>query len=86
MVARRVNSRGKLPASGQTLPSMTKDRTPMSECKFRGVPAVILAAGRSIRMGRIKALLPWPPHGRPCVIHVTEQLRDAGAGLFRTGV
>jgi CTP:molybdopterin cytidylyltransferase MocA len=30
-------------------------------------------------MGQIKALLPWPPHDRPCVIHVTEQLRDAGA-------
>jgi CTP:molybdopterin cytidylyltransferase MocA len=59
---------------------MTKDRTPMSERKFRGVPAVILAGGRSVRMGRIKALLPWPPHGRPCVIHVMEQLRDAGAG------
>ena len=53
----------------------------MFESKFRRVPAVILAAGRSLRMGRNKALLPWPPHGWPCVIHVMDQLRDAGADL-----
>ena len=58
---------------------MTKHRTPVFESKFRRVPAVILAAGRSLRMGRNKALLPWPPHGWPCVIHVMDQLRDAGA-------
>ena len=46
------------------------------------VPAVILAAGQSLRMGRVKALLPWPPHDRPCVIHVIEQLREGGAGAI----
>jgi len=59
------------------------DRTRTPYAPFDGtmglVPAVILAAGQSLRMGRVKALLPWPPHGRPCVIHVIEQLRDGGA-------
>ena len=40
------------------------------------VGAIILAAGRSTRMGRPKVLLPW--QGRPLLGHVTESLRAAG--------
>ena len=29
-------------------------------------------------MGRLKALLPWPPADTPFVLHVTNTLRDAG--------
>jgi molybdenum cofactor cytidylyltransferase len=47
--------------------------------KFPPVPGVVLAAGRSLRMGRPKALLPWPATGQPFVTHVTRTLREAGA-------
>jgi molybdopterin-guanine dinucleotide biosynthesis protein A len=40
---------------------------------------IVLAGGRSSRMGTPKALLDW--HGRPLLVHVTEQLQAAlGAG------
>jgi molybdenum cofactor cytidylyltransferase len=42
------------------------------------VAALLLAAGESTRMGRLKQLLPWD--GRPLVAWQAEQLRDAGAG------
>jgi len=36
--------------------------------------AIVLCGGRSTRMGRSKALLPW--HGRPMVEHVVRTLRE----------
>ena len=53
--------------------------TPTAPRKFPPVPGVVLAGGRSLRMGRLKALLPWPPTGLAFAIHVTNTLRDAGA-------
>lgn len=38
---------------------------------------LVLAGGRSLRMGRDKALLEW--HGRPLLAHMQALLRDAGA-------
>ena len=43
------------------------------------MPAVVLAGGRSLRMGRVKALLPHPVSRVPLVQHVTNTLRNAGA-------
>lgn len=43
------------------------------------VPAIILAAGRSIRMGRSKALLPYPPENEPFVVHLASSLAAGGA-------
>lgn len=40
--------------------------------------AVLLAGGRSSRMGRDKALLPHPASGRPLVLHQLDTLRAAG--------
>ncbi len=40
--------------------------------------AVVLAGGRSTRMGRPKAALDW--HGVPLVVHVARTLQDAVAG------
>ena len=37
--------------------------------------AIVLCGGRSTRMGRAKAWLPWC--GRPLVAHVVETLRPA---------
>lgn len=48
---------------------------------MRRVAAVLLAAGASSRMGRPKALLPFPPGGRgePLVRRVARALTDGGA-------
>ena len=42
-----------------------------------GVSAIILAAGESTRMGRLKALLPW--RGGTLIEYQVESLREAGA-------
>ena len=42
------------------------------------IAALLLAAGESTRMGRMKQLVPWD--GRPLVAWQAEQLRDGGAG------
>ena len=42
------------------------------------IGAVVLAAGRSTRMGSPKALLPY--RGRTFVAHIVEELRRAGVG------
>jgi len=42
------------------------------------IPAVILAAGRSTRMGRPKALLTLPPDGATFVARVVLAVRDGG--------
>ena len=52
--------------------------TLMGQDAFRPMPGIVLAGGRSLRMGRPKALLPWPTTQVPLVLHVTETLRDAG--------
>lgn len=39
--------------------------------------AILLAGGRSTRMGRDKALLAW--QGRPLIDHMLDRLREAGA-------
>jgi molybdopterin-guanine dinucleotide biosynthesis protein A len=44
-----------------------------------GFDAVLLAGGRSVRMGRDKALLPHPGSGHPLVLHQLKTLRAAGA-------
>ena len=41
------------------------------------IAALLLAAGESTRMGRMKQLVPWD--GRPLVAWQAEQLRDGGA-------
>lgn len=41
--------------------------------------AVLLAGGRSVRMGRDKALLPHPETGQTLVLHQLATLRAAGA-------
>jgi molybdenum cofactor cytidylyltransferase len=41
------------------------------------IAALLLAAGESTRMGRLKQLVPWD--GRPLVQWQAEQLREAGA-------
>ncbi len=41
--------------------------------------AVLLAGGRSSRMGRDKALLPHPVSGRPLILHHLASLQEAGA-------
>lgn len=51
----------------------------MGQAPFPAMPAIVLAGGRSLRMGQPKALLPWPATGAPFVVHVTETLRNAGA-------
>jgi CTP:molybdopterin cytidylyltransferase MocA len=42
------------------------------------VLAVVAAAGRSFRMGRTKALVPFGPGGPPLVVHIVGALLDGG--------
>lgn len=51
----------------------------MGQAPFPAMPVIVLAGGLSLRMGRPKALLPWPATNAPFVVHVTETLRNAGA-------
>ena len=62
-------------------PARLNDRhmTPDLPDKFPAIPGIVLAAGRSLRMGRVKALLEWPGTCLTFVTHVTNSLRDAGA-------
>ncbi len=53
--------------------------TPPHGSEFPHTPGVILAGGQSSRMGRVKALLPWPGTQRTFVVQVAETLRAAGA-------
>ena len=79
-----------LPTTGPWRPARTELSVPvlpndivwtlMGQVAFRPMPGIVLAAGRSLRMGRPKALLPWPATQVPLVLHVTETLRDAGIG------
>lgn len=50
----------------------------MGQAQFRALPGIVLAGGRSLRMGRPKALLPWPGSQRTFAAHVTDTLRTAG--------
>jgi len=52
----------------------------MGQVAFRPMPGIVLAAGRSLRMGRPKALLPWPATQEPLAVHVMQTLREAGIG------
>lgn len=50
----------------------------------KGIAGIVLAGGKSSRMGASKALLPWK--GRPLVAHMTDILRWAGcAEVFISG-
>lgn len=42
------------------------------------VPGIILAAGRSTRMGESKALLPCPPGASPFVVQLARSLAEGG--------
>ena len=52
---------------------------PSSPERDHAFSAVLLAGGRSVRMGRDKALLPHPVSGRPLILHQLDTLRAAGA-------
>lgn len=50
------------------------------------VPGLILAAGRSTRMGQSKALLPFPPGGEPFVVQLARILAAGGtSGVLVVG-
>lgn len=50
----------------------------MGQVQFRSMPGIVLAGGRSSRMGRPKALLEFPSAQRTFIRQVTETLRNAG--------
>ena len=50
----------------------------MGQAQFLAMPGIVLAGGRSSRMGRPKALLPFPGSPRTFIRQITETLRDAG--------
>ena len=56
----------------------------MAQAQFLDIAAIVLAGGRSARMGSPKALLAWPPSGTPFVVQLTRQL--TAAGLTRVAV
>ena len=51
----------------------------MGQVPFPAMPVIVLAGGLSLRMGRPKALLPWPATNVSFVAQVIETLRNAGA-------
>jgi CTP:molybdopterin cytidylyltransferase MocA len=46
------------------------------------IPAVVLAAGKSARMGRTKALLPIGSSGETFLTRIIRVLREGGAGAI----
>ena len=54
----------------------------MGQVPFPAMPVIVLAGGRSLRMGRPKALLRWPATNASFAAQVIETLRDAGAGCL----
>jgi molybdopterin-guanine dinucleotide biosynthesis protein A len=50
----------------------------MMSLRSAAVGGIVLAGGRSVRMGASKALLDW--HGTPAVAHAVEVVRDGIAG------
>lgn len=53
-------------------------RTQKVQAQFPPMPGIVLAGGRSLRMGRPKALLPWRTPALSLSRHVIDTLRDAG--------
>jgi CTP:molybdopterin cytidylyltransferase MocA len=51
----------------------------MGQAQFLSMPGIVLAGGRSARMGRPKAVLTWPGSTDTFVSHVTATLRDGGS-------